>query len=117
MKEIENKLSVIQKAIEDKKGIDMEVLDISKMTSIADYFVIVSGNSSTQVTAIADEVEDKMSEAGFEPLSGKEGYGSARWILIDYEDIIVHIFHKDEREFYNLERLWSQFERENTNRG
>ncbi|TJX14814.1 ribosome silencing factor [Tissierella creatinini] len=114
MKEIDNKLSIIEKAIEDKKGIDLQVLDISKMTSIADYFVIVSGNSSSQVTSIADEVEDKMSLAGFEPLSSKEGYNSARWILIDYEDVIVHVFHKDEREFYNLERLWSQYERENT---
>ncbi len=114
MKEVDNKLSIIKAAIEDKKGLDLEILDISKMTSIADYFVIVSGNSSTQVTSIADEVEDKMTKAGFEPISGKEGYSSARWILIDYGEIIVHVFHKDEREFYNLERLWSQMTRENT---
>lgn len=117
MSKIDNMLSIIKAAIEEKKGMDLEVLDISKMTSIADYFVIVSGNSSTQVTSIADEVEGKMSKEGIEPISGKEGYKSARWILIDYGDIIVHIFHKDERGFYNLERLWSQFERENTNRG
>lgn len=117
MSKIDNMLTIIKEAIEEKKGIDMEVLDISEMTSIADYFVIVSGSSSTQVTSIADEVEEKLSELGIEPLSGKEGYNSARWILIDYGDIIVHVFHKDEREFYNLERLWSQMTRENTNRG
>lgn len=115
MNELENKLSIIKNAIEDKKGIDMQVLDISKMTSIADYFVIVSGNSSAQVTSIADEVESKMFQAGFDKVSNKEGHKSARWILLDFGDVIVHVFHKDEREFYNLERLWSQYERENNN--
>lgn len=115
MNELENKLSIIQTAIEDKKGIDMQVLDISSMTSIADYFVVVSGNSSTQVTSIADEVESKMFLAGYEKVSNKEGYQSARWILIDFGDVIVHVFHKDEREFYNLERLWSKYERDNIN--
>ena len=113
MNELENKLSIIKDAIEDKKGVDMQVLDISKMTSIADYFIIVSGNSSTQVTSIADEVESKMFKEGFERVSNREGYQSARWILLDFGDIIVHVFHKDEREYYNLERLWSQVEREN----
>lgn len=113
MADLENKISIIQNAIDDKKGFDIEVLDISKMTSIADYFIIASGTSSTQVTSIADEVENKMSLAGFEKTSNKEGYNSARWILLDYDDIIVHIFHKDEREFYNLERLWSQYNRNN----
>lgn len=113
MTDMENKLTIIQKAIEDKKGFDIEVLDISNITTIADYFVIASGNSSTQVTSIADEVENKMSLAGFEKVANKEGYHSARWILLDYDDIIVHIFHKDEREFYNLERLWSQYNRNN----
>lgn len=115
MNELENKLSIIQAAIEDKKGIDMQVLDISSMTSVADYFVVVSGNSSTQVTSIADEVESKMFLAGYEKVSNKEGYQSARWILIDFGDVIVHVFHKDEREFYNLERLWSKYERDNMN--
>lgn len=112
MSDIENKLSIIKAAIEDKKGIDMQVLDISKMTTIADYFIIVSGNSSTQVTSISDEIESKMFLAGFDKVN-REGYQSARWILLDYNDIIIHVFHKDEREFYNLERLWSQYERNN----
>jgi len=110
MDNIDNQLSIIKQAIEDKKGSDLEVLNISEMTTIADYFIIVSGNSSIQVTSIADEIENKMFLAGYDKVH-KEGYESARWILLDYGDIIVHIFHKEEREFYNLERLWSQYER------
>lgn len=106
MSDVEKKLAIITKACEDKKGIDVNVLNISNLTTIADYFVITSGNSSNQVMAIADEIEEKMSEAGFEKI-GTEGYQSGRWILLDYGDILAHIFHKDEREFYNLERLWS----------
>lgn len=106
---IENKLEIIKKACEDKKGMDVQILNIGKMSSIAEYFVIVSGNSSTQVSAIADEVEDKMAEAGFEP-TNKEGRNSMRWILLDFDDIIVHVFHRDERDYYNIERLWSDTE-------
>lgn len=111
MLDLETKLSIITKACEDKKGIDIKVLNITKLTPIADYFVIVSGNSSTQVMAIADEVEYKMLQAGAEEII-KEGYQSGRWILMDFNDIIVHAFHKEEREFYNLERLWSDQGRE-----
>lgn len=106
MKEVENKLDIITNACEDKKGFDLKVLNISNLTPIADYFVIVSGNSSTQVMSIADEIEGKMFEAGFEKTS-REGYQSARWVLLDFGDIIVHVFHKEEREYYNLERLWA----------
>lgn len=103
---LEKKLEIIKKACDDKKGLDIEVLNIAEMSGIAEYFVIASGNSSTQVLAIADEVEDKMAEAGFEP-TNKEGRNSMRWILLDFDDIIVHVFHRDEREYYNIERLWS----------
>lgn len=112
MKEIEKKVSIISQAIDDKGGFDIESIDVSKMTTIADHFVIASGNSSTQVKAIADEVESKMFLSGFDKINNKEGYGSARWILIDFGDVIAHIFHKEEREFYNLERLWT-IERKN----
>jgi ribosome-associated protein len=113
LREIETKLEIIKKACEDKKGLDMKVLNIASMTPIADYFVIVSGNSSNQVMSIADEIEDKMTQAGFEKTS-REGYNSARWILLDFGDIIAHVFHKEEREYYNLDRLWSDSkEREN----
>ncbi|MDX9917445.1 MAG: ribosome silencing factor [Gudongella sp.] len=111
MTEVEKKLGIITKAADDKKGFDIETLNVGEMTTIADYFVIISGNSSNQVVSIADEVDEKMSLAGYEPLGVKEGYKSARWIVLDYDDVIVHIFHRDEREYYNLERLWSEFER------
>lgn len=107
MKEIDNKLEIINKACGDKKGIDIKVIDISEISTIGDYFVIVSGSSSTQAQAIADEIEEKMSDAGFEKIS-KDGYQSGRWILLDFVDIIVHIFHKEERDYYNLERLWTE---------
>lgn len=107
MKEVEQKLSIITKACEDKNGIDIKTLNITNLTSIADYFVIVSANSSTQAQGIANEIEDKMLEAGFDKIS-KDGYQSGRWILLDLGDIIVHVFHKDEREYYDLERLWTE---------
>ncbi len=107
--DIEKKLSIIIKACEDKNGIDLKVLEITKFTAIADYFVIVSGNSSNQVMAIADEIEDKVLKEELIEFS-KEGYKSGRWILLDFNDIVVHVFHKEEREFYNLERLWTNRE-------
>lgn len=111
MTEITKKLDIIKKAVDDKKGLDLEVLEVGKLTTIAEYFVIASGNSSNQVLSIADEIDDKMSLEGFETLSTKEGYRSARWIVLDYDDVVVHIFHREEREYYNLERLWSEFAR------
>lgn len=108
--DIEKKLDLVVDACEDKNGIDIKVLKIGKLTTIADYFVIVSGNSSNQVMAIADAVEDNV--LGEEDMDFvKEGYGSGRWILLDFNDIIVHVFHKEEREFYDLERLWSDAEK------
>jgi len=106
VKELDERLSIISKACDDKKAFDVKILDISKLSSIGDYFVIASGNSTTQVVAIADEVEEKMVKSGFELLQ-KEGQNSARWVLLDFGDIIVHVFHKEDRKFYNLERLWA----------
>ena len=112
MTEVEKKLSIITDAIDDKKGIDIKVMDIAGLTTIADYFVIVSGNSSTQSQSIADGIDQKMSEQGYEKMAS-DGYRSGRWILLDYEDIIVHIFHKEEREYYKLERLWTENKEDN----
>lgn len=81
-------------------------MDISELSTVTDYFVIVSGNSPNQVMAIADEIEDKMDLASYE-LLGKEGYREGTWILLDYGDIVVHIFKKEEREFYGLEKVWA----------
>lgn len=108
----EEKLQVIIKACDDKLGVDLKVLNIRELTTICDAFVVVSGNSTAQVKAIADEIDDKMAEAGYE-LMNREGMNTARWVIMDYGDIIVHIFHKDEREFYHIERLWEKGEKEN----
>lgn len=106
MKYIDEKISVIVKACIEKKGIDIKVLDIKKLTAITDYFVITSGNSTKQVVAIADEIEEKMDLANYE-LIGKEGYKEGKWILLDYGNVIVHIFRNEERDFYNLENVWA----------
>jgi ribosome-associated protein len=90
---------------EDKKAHQVVVLDIKELTVIADYFVICHGNSATQVQAITTELKKKMNEASVE-IKGVEGYDAARWVLLDLGDVVVHVFHKDERDFYNLERIW-----------
>ena len=100
------KAKMIAKLIDNKKGEDVKILQIGTLTTIGDYFVVATGNSTTQVKALADEVDEKMSAAGEEP-KRVEGYQSAAWILIDYYDVIVHVFQKEAREFYALERLWS----------
>lgn len=111
---VEDKLRIIKDSCKEKKGIDIKVLDINGLSSIADYFVIVSGNSVRQVSALADEIEEKMDEKGIN-LENIDGKTTSRWILLDYGDIIVHVFHKDEREYYDIERLWSKDEEENGN--
>lgn len=102
---IDNRISTIVKAGDDKKAFDIKVLDLRGLSSVANYFIIFSGSSTRQVVGIGEEIEDKMSELGEEPLN-KDGYKNGEWVLLDYEDIIVHVFHKDQRDFYNLERLW-----------
>lgn len=101
----DKRLSVIAKAAEDKQAFDSTVLDLRGLSSVADYFVILSGNSTRQVVAIGEAIEEEMSKEGYEPLN-KNGYKTGTWVLLDYEDILVHVFQKDEREFYNLEKLW-----------
>ncbi|NBI05712.1 ribosome silencing factor [Senegalia massiliensis] len=106
MKKNNDKLSLVINAADDKLAHDIDVLEVTELTSVADYFVILSGKNERQVVAIADSIEDKLSENKYD-LRSKEGYRSGRWILLDYGDIIIHIFHKEDREFYNLERLWA----------
>ena len=91
--------------IEAKNGEDIDVIDIAQVSSLGDYFVIASGGSERQVKAIADNIEYEAQKLGIEARN-IEGAREARWILMDYGDVIVHIFHAREREFYNLERLW-----------
>ena len=93
------------KAISSKKGLNIKLIEIGDISSLADYMVIATGTSSNHVKAIADEVEYQLDEAGIS-VSHIEGYRSNSWILLDYVDVIVHIFSDEAREFYDLERLW-----------
>jgi ribosome-associated protein len=98
-------LKIAYNALDDKKARDIEILDIHRITTIADYFVITTGTSTTHVKALADAAEEKLQEQGFS-LGHKEGYGNGRWILLDYRDIVIHVFHDEDRKFYNLEKVW-----------
>ena len=93
------------KALEDKKGEDIHVIDIREVSVLADYFLIASGSNVKQVQAMADSVEEVLGRAGV-PLRQIEGYQNANWILMDYGDIIVHVFCREDRLFYDLERIW-----------
>ena len=92
-------------ALEDKKAEDLTVIDISHVSVVADYFIIASGNNRNQVQALSDYVDEKLGRAGYENRQ-VEGYTTANWILMDYKDIIVHVFSKEDRAFYDLERIW-----------
>ena len=100
-------LDFIVTALEDKKAKEIKVLHVRDITLIADYFVICSGTSTTHIKALADELEKRLETEKELKIHHKEGYNGARWILLDYSDIIVHIFHQDDRMFYNLEKIWT----------
>lgn len=93
-------------ALEDKKGENIKVIDISEVSVVADYFIIASGNNRSQIQAMADNVDEILSKNGC-VLKQKEGYETGNWILLDFQDIVVHIFDKESRLFYNLERIWN----------
>ena len=96
----------IEQILDEKKGLDIEVLHVAEKTVLAEYFVVVSGTSTTHVKALAEEVEYELKK-NFDIRAGHvEGADSARWILLDYRDVIVHVFHPQERQEYSLERLW-----------
>ena len=105
MNSIEKMLKITVNSLEEKKGEDIKIIDISQISPIADYFVIASGSNRNQVQAMADAVEEKMHKDGFH-LKQLEGYDSANWILMDFTDIVVHIFDYESRNFYDLERIW-----------
>ena len=92
-------------AADDKKAHEMVALDISAIASFADWFLICTGDSSRQIQAISDEIETRLKEAGVRP-DHIEGYQNAEWVVMDYSDLIVHIFSKTSRAYYDLERLW-----------
>lgn len=92
-------------ALEDKKAEEIKVIDISEVSVIADYFIIAGGTNRSQIQALADNVDEKLGRAGH-PSKQVEGYDTANWILMDFGDVIVHIFDKENRLLYDLERIW-----------
>lgn len=98
-------LKIAVTAADDKKAHDIVAMDISQVASFADHFLFCTGDSSRQIQAIADEIERRLKEAGIRP-SHIEGYQNAEWVLMDYFDLVVHIFSKTARAYYDLERLW-----------
>lgn len=92
-------------ALEDKKAEDVRVIDIGEVSVLADFFIIASGNNRTQVQAMADEVEERLGRAGAVPKQ-IEGYQAGNWVLLDFGDVIIHIFDAQNRLFYDLERIW-----------
>ena len=106
MNPIKDMVKTAYAALEDKKGHDICVLDISQISILADYFIICDGSSDSQVHALTDHLEEQMQNAGYEQKQ-REGQRSSSWVLLDYGDVIVHIFDHENREFYNLERIWN----------
>ena len=98
-------LQIAADAARSKGGEDLLALNVSEPLPLVDIFLLVTGNSERNVAAIADEVEDKMLEAGYKRVR-REGRNEARWVLLDFGDLIVHVFHEEERTYYGLERLW-----------
>lgn len=96
----------IAAAANDKKAKDILLLNMEGLSPVTDFYVICSAGNSTLVKAIADNIEDKLAEAGVHP-THKEGYSDARWVLLDYGDVVAHVFLEEERDFYNLEQLWA----------
>lgn len=92
-------------ALEDKKAEDIHVIDISEVSVVADYFIIATGSNRSQIQAMADNVQEVLGRAGY-TMRQVEGYNTANWVLMDFGDVIVHIFDKENRLFYNLERIW-----------
>ena len=93
------------KALDEKKGMEISAIEITDLTSLADYFVFATGNSNTQINALCGAVEKALDEQGV-PVLRREGYRDGTWVLLDYGDIVVHVFSAEAREFYSLERLW-----------
>ena len=99
----------VTKALDDKKGIDIKLLKIDKVSSLADYFLICTGTSNTHVRTLCDYAEYTLEQLG-EPMLGREGHRGNSWELLDFGSIVVHVFTEEAREFYSLERLWADAE-------
>ena len=93
-------------ALEDRKAEDIQIIDISEVSVLADYFIIAGGTNRSQIQALSDAVEEKLGRAGH-PVKQIEGYDGAAWVLLDFGDVIVHVFDRDNRLLYDLQRIWS----------
>lgn len=94
------------KILSSKQADDIVCINVFGLTIVADYFIVATGRSTVHVKSLADDLENALAKQGIFP-TRKEGYSDGRWIVLDYSDILVHLFHKNEREFYNIERLWT----------
>lgn len=103
--DIKEKVGIAVKALDDKKAVDIKVIDVTEVSSLADYFIVASGNSSTHVKSLADEVEFKLTSSGavLDHIEGR----STSWILLDFDDVVIHVLGAESRGFYDLERLWA----------
>lgn len=102
-----NSVKIAYKALDDKMGIDINVIHVGEVSPLADYFIVASANNSSQLKAMAEEVEEKLyKEAGLKK-KHSEGMQTKSWILLDFGDIVIHLFNKEDREFYNIERIWA----------
>lgn len=104
-KNIENLVKIAYDAFADKKGIDIKILKISSISTIADYFIIVTGNNPSQVRALQDNAEEQLAKNGYIPTK-IEGIKNSSWVLMDYTDVILHVFSVEDREYYNLDHVW-----------
>ena len=98
-------LKTIISALEDKKAENIKLIDISEISTVCDYFIITNGTNRSQIQALSDNVQEKLAANGIHP-KNIEGYNTANWILLDYNDVLIHIFDKESRGFYDLERIW-----------
>lgn len=98
--------TIIAKELDNKKGVDIKILETASVTTLADYFVICTGTSTTQIKALSDACQKAMTERGEEP-HHVEGHRGGSWVLLDYSSVVVHLFMDEARKFYDLERLWS----------
>ncbi|MBR3760952.1 MAG: ribosome silencing factor [Ruminococcus sp.] len=105
----QEKLELIIKTLDSKRGEDIQAIKVTYLTILADYFVIVNGTSNTHTRTLADEVEFQLTQKGIEPLRRETDTGNT-WIVLDYADIIIHVFYKEARNFYKLESLWADGE-------
>ncbi len=99
-------IKIIYKALDDKKAIDIRVLEIGKISTLADYFVIASASNPNQLQALVDNVEEEMAKGGYRT-NRIEGVRNSSWLLMDYSDVVVHVFSEEDRRFYDIERIWA----------